>query len=157
MVTHVDDEPDVVYAQVVAEGLYPGTEVDLIENSPEKVRFWANGEVHTLAPIVARNVTVVEALSREPEAMADTFPLSALQLGKEGVVAGISASCRGTERRRMLDLGLVPGTPVVPEIRSPGGDPTGYRIRNTLIALREKQARQIRIRKEQDGHPKNEE
>jgi Fe2+ transport system protein FeoA len=31
-------------------------------------------------------------------------------------------------------------------MRSPGGDPTAYRIRDALIALRSDQARQIRVR-----------
>jgi Fe2+ transport system protein FeoA len=30
-------------------------------------------------------------------------------------------------------------------MRSPGGDPTAYRVRDALIALREEQARLIRV------------
>jgi Fe2+ transport system protein FeoA len=44
-----------------------------------------------------------------------------------------------------LDLGFVPGTEVMAEMTSPGGDPTAYRVRGTLIALRHEQAGLIRI------------
>ena len=35
-----------------------------------------------------------------------------------------------------MDLGILPGTVIRAEMRSPGGDPTAYRIRGALIALR---------------------
>jgi len=54
----------------------------------------------------------------------------------------------GPERRRMLDLGILPGTRVEVVMKSPLGDPTAYRIRDSVVALRAEQARQIRIRKE---------
>ena len=46
---------------------------------------------------------------------------------------------------RVLDLGLVPGTVVVAEMRSPLGDPVAYRVRGASVALRRDQARQITI------------
>ena len=71
--------------------------------------------------------------------------LSGLKIGQRGQVLGLSPACRGPERRRLLDLGFVPGTEVVAEMQSPGGDPTGYRVRGTLIALRTEQAGLIRV------------
>jgi Fe2+ transport system protein FeoA len=44
-----------------------------------------------------------------------------------------------------MDLGILPGTVVAAEMASPGGDPTAYRIRDALIALREEQAQLINI------------
>jgi len=52
---------------------------------------------------------------------------------------------QGAERRRIYDLGLTPGTLVHVETRSPLGDPTAYRVRDALIALRSEQARQIAV------------
>jgi len=49
------------------------------------------------------------------------------------------------QRRRLLDLGLVPGTVVEAELASLGRDPTAYRIRGALIALRRAQADQIHV------------
>ena len=71
--------------------------------------------------------------------------LSSLDLGGKARVVALSPVLRGAERRRLLDLGLIPGTEVSAEIRSPGGDPTGYRIRGAVIALRREQADQVRI------------
>ena len=71
--------------------------------------------------------------------------MSALQPGEAAQVTGISALCRGLERRRLLDLGIVPGTFVEAELRSPSGDPTAYRVRGGLLALRREQADLIHV------------
>jgi len=49
------------------------------------------------------------------------------------------------ERRRMLDLGIVPGTRIETVMRSPLGDPIAYRIRGSVVALRHEQARMIEV------------
>lgn len=46
-----------------------------------------------------------------------------------------------------MDLGLLPGTEVCAELQGPGGDPTGYRIRGAVIALRRLQAERIQVRR----------
>jgi DtxR family Mn-dependent transcriptional regulator len=79
------------------------------------------------------------------------MPLVSLETGREAVVVEIDPACRGAERGRFLDLGIVPGTRIVPEFRSPAGDPTSYRIRETLIALRERQAEHIRVEPVEEG------
>lgn len=43
-------------------------------------------------------------------------------------------------RRRLQDLGIVPGTRVECIGESPLGDPTAYRVRQTVIALRREDA-----------------
>ncbi|OGG43518.1 MAG: hypothetical protein A3F84_29605 [Candidatus Handelsmanbacteria bacterium RIFCSPLOWO2_12_FULL_64_10] len=144
-VVHIEDEPEAVYAQLVAEGLNPGMRVQVSEVSPERIRFWGDGDEHVLAPVVAANISVVP-LPREQEMEEGPFePLSALRPGEKGAVVRISRACRGLERRRLLDLGILPGTVIEAEMRSPGGDPTAYRIRGALFALREEQANHIYI------------
>jgi Fe2+ transport system protein FeoA len=69
--------------------------------------------------------------------------LADLQPGQSGVVAALQST--GLERRRMMDLGIVPGTLVRVEMRSPLGDPVAYRVRGAVVALRLVQARQIQI------------
>jgi DtxR family Mn-dependent transcriptional regulator len=71
--------------------------------------------------------------------------LSELEHGEIGRVLGIHPSLQGPQRRRLLDLGLTPGTLVEAELESAGGDPVAYRIRGTLIALRRDQASWIQI------------
>jgi len=50
--------------------------------------------------------------------------------------------------RSLLDLGVVKGTEIRPELVSAAGDPVAYRIRGALIALRREQADWIRIRRQ---------
>ena len=60
-------------------------------------------------------------------------------------VVDISQACQGPERRRLLDLGVVPGTVVTAEMQAFSGDPTAYRIRGAMIALRQEQADSIQV------------
>lgn len=46
-------------------------------------------------------------------------------------------------RRRLEDLGVVPGTQISCLMRSPLGDPCAYLIRGAVIALRAHDAKQI--------------
>jgi len=145
-IVHIEDEPEAVFAQILAEELHPGMELRLIEVSPRRVRFWAGGDEHTLAPIVSANISV-RPLAEAVEEPADADRLSALAVGQKGEVLAISSGVRGSERRRLLDLGLLPGTIVTAELASPQGDPKAYRVRDALIALRAEQADRISIRR----------
>ncbi|MGE5587209.1 MAG: FeoA family protein [Clostridia bacterium] len=69
--------------------------------------------------------------------------LSHAPLGSTCRVASLSAT--GLCRRRLLDVGLVPGARVIPVRRSPAGDPTAYNVKGTLIALRGHEAGQVRV------------
>lgn len=149
-IVHIEDEPDTVYAQLVAEGLYPGMEVRVVENSSQRVRFWAEGDEHLLAPIVAANISVLPFEVETFEEGGDGHRLNELKPGEAGQVTSISRKCRGPERRRMMDLGILPGTVIEAEMASPSGDPTAYRIREALIALREEQASLINITRIQE-------
>jgi DtxR family Mn-dependent transcriptional regulator len=143
-IVHLEDEPAAVYAQLVAEGLHPWMRVRILEVSPQRIRFEAGAEEHILAPVIAANVSVV-VLPEEEELPSLGPRMADLALGEKGRVVALAPALRGLERRRFLDLGLVPGTEVEAEIRSPGGDPTGYRVRGAVIALRREQAEQVEI------------
>jgi len=145
-IVHIEDEPETVYAQLVAEGVHPGMLVQIIESGPQRIRFLANGREHLLAPIMASNISVVEIPQEVPEAKIVGEPLSILKPGETGEVLTLSPRFRGSERRRMMDLGILPGTVIQAEMNSPSGDPTAYRIRGALIALRDDQADLIRIK-----------
>jgi len=127
-IVEIEDQPEVVYAQLVAEGLHPGMQIRLTENTPQRVCFWAGDEEHVLAPIMATNIEV-----------------SNLKPGEAARVTGLSPRIRGSERRRLMDLGILPGTVIENEMVSAGGDPMAYRIRGALIALRKSQADMINI------------
>ena len=141
--------PADVYAQLVAEGLYLGMRVEVIEVTPERIRFVADGDIHTLAPLVAANIFVAP-LPEEQRMEGPYESLELLQPQERGKVVRLSPACRGLERRRLMDLGIVPGTVIEAEMRSPSGDPTAYRIRGAMIALRREQARQIYIERQME-------
>jgi DtxR family Mn-dependent transcriptional regulator len=144
-IVHIEDEPQTIYDQLVAEGLHPGMIINVIEASSRRIRFWAEGDEHVLAPIIASNVYVLPIPEEKECEMLPCEHLSELEPGEEAIVSGISLACRGLERRRLLDLGILPGTVIRAEFTSPPGDPMAYRIRDTLIALRDEQAGLIYI------------
>ena len=152
-IVHVEDEPGMVYAQIVAEKLHPGMTVKIDQITPDRVRLWSEEGEHILAPIVARNVYVVPLEPSDEETSHEGVPLSSLQAGAVARVLSISNRIRGRERRRLFDLGLIPGTEITVEMISPGGDPTAYRIRGSVIALRESQTRLIRVQKVEQQAP----
>jgi len=66
-----------------------------------------------------------------------------LPVGNTAIVDSIQAE--GMTRRRMMDLGLVPGTRVETLRISPAGDPKAYRIRGAVIAFRKEEALKVLI------------
>ena len=143
-IVHLEDEPREIYDALLADGLGLGARIDVVERSAHTVRVRARGREWSLSIEVARNVSVrilpAGASSDQP---LDT--LLDLTQGEPGRVVDISPACQGSQRRRLLDLGVVPGTEIVPELVSAGGDPVAYRIRGALVALRREQAEWIRI------------
>jgi ferrous iron transport protein A len=69
--------------------------------------------------------------------------LDRLTAGRVATVSGLT--CQGANRHRLMDLGILPGTHIEVEMRSPLGDPTAYRVRGAVIAMRREQAQQIEI------------
>jgi DtxR family Mn-dependent transcriptional regulator len=147
-ITHVEDEPTAVYEQLTAAGLRPGVRACVLDKSEHGLRVWANGTEHVIAPLPAQNIAVAPLRAVEPRDLLDEEYLSGLRPGERARVLGLSPACRGPERRRLLDLGFVPGTEVAVELVSPAGDPVAYRVRGAVVALRRHQARYIRIRRE---------
>ncbi|MBN2044967.1 MAG: metal-dependent transcriptional regulator [Anaerolineales bacterium] len=145
-IVHVGDEPEIVAAQIEAEGLLPGMILRVSEKTKDRVRFWSNGEEHLLAPIVAASISVQPL---EDDHLVDVDQsavyLDQLEEGQKGRVVQLMPRLRGAERRRLMDLGMLPGTTIAAELSSPLGSPVAYRIRDSLIALRNDQARNIKI------------
>lgn len=54
-----------------------------------------------------------------------------------------SLSSAGALRRRLLDLGLTPGSKVTCLYEAPSGNPKAYLIRGTVIAIRNQDASKI--------------
>ncbi|MBR5429982.1 MAG: ferrous iron transport protein A [Firmicutes bacterium] len=77
--------------------------------------------------------------------MTDT--LAALATGQTAVVREVAD--QGPLGRRLLDLGLVPGSGVTCLGRAPLGDPAAYLIAGTVIALRRRDAACVRLEPEE--------
>lgn len=70
--------------------------------------------------------------------------LSALRVGQAALVARVDGEA--AMGRRLMDLGLIPGTPVTCLGVSPAGDPAAYLIRGAVIALRRRDAKAVSVR-----------
>lgn len=69
--------------------------------------------------------------------------LNQLELDKEGIIESID--CDTNIKRRLLDLGLVKGTKIMPILVSPSNDPRAFIVRGSIIAIRKEEAERIRL------------
>lgn len=138
-ITHLEDEPKSIYEQLVVLGLYPGMQVYVTDVTDKKITFIANGEECILTPLFAGHITV-EKLSSEVVQTSKHKLLSSLKIGEQAEVLGISPNCRGQQRRRLMDLGVIPGSQISAVMKSPSGDPVGYRVMGTTIGIRKQHA-----------------
>ena len=145
-ITHIEDEPEVIYKQIIAENIHIGSQIRVMENNTKRVVFYAEGVEFKLAPVVAANITV--ELLQDVNAIEDNkFRLSSLSENQNAKIIGISKECRGENRRRLLDLGFVKGADISIDLLSPLQNPKAYLIKGTSIALRNSQASHILIQK----------
>ena len=70
--------------------------------------------------------------------------LSQLPLNKNGRI--VKSECDEGIKRRLLDMGLVKGTEIMPILISPSGDPRAFLVRGTIIAIRKEDAKNIKIK-----------
>lgn len=55
----------------------------------------------------------------------------------------LSINCKGQIKRRLFDLGIIPGTFIKNIQNSPLGDPTAFLVRGTVIAIRKEDTKKI--------------
>ena len=75
--------------------------------------------------------------------MKMVMPLTELEIGNTAKIDSIS--CADHIKRRFLDLGIIPDTPITPVFKSIGGDPIAYEVRDTLLAIRAQDAKNILV------------
>ncbi len=146
-IVHIEDEPDVIYKQILAENIHIGSQIRVVENNNQRVTFYAEGEEFKLAPIVAANITVA-VLEKDEVIEENIVRLSSLKENEAAHILGISKESRGDNRRRLLDLGFVKGTEISIDLVSPMKNPIAYLVKGTSIALRKDQASKILIKKD---------
>lgn len=69
------------------------------------------------------------------------MPLSKSSVGENLKV--IAVRLNKQKKRRLSDLGILPGTKIKVLQRSPCGDPVAYFVRGTVIALRNEDTKKI--------------
>ncbi len=117
-ITHLEDEPREIYDRLVARGFAPGMTLRVLESGPSRVRFVTDGREAVLDGILAANVEVVahSGPALEPERHHPT--LADITLGGEVEVVDLAPTRQGPQRRRLLDLGVVPGPVFEPSCRA---------------------------------------
>ncbi len=69
--------------------------------------------------------------------------LDKLPRGKKGVITAVKG--KGALRKRLLDLGLTPGTAVMVRKAAPLGDPIEVSLRGFELSLRKSEAAHIEV------------
>ena len=73
------------------------------------------------------------------------YALSELKPKEKGTIVKVGGD--GAVRRRILDMGVVPGTEVEVVRVAPLGDPVDFLIRGYHLSLRKEEAREILVEK----------
>lgn len=144
VVRHVEDEPEAVFGRIAAQGIVPGLELEVVDSVGGTMRVRAAGRVVELDSLAIRNVTVELREAHELGRQA-SCTLADIPVGSSATVVRLAPACQGVQRRRLMDLGVVPDTPIEVERASMTGDPLAFRIRGALIALRKEQAAVIEV------------
>ncbi len=76
--------------------------------------------------------------------MPPIYELSKLECGIPAFVHSLNT--QGPMRRRLMDIGLTPGSAVEALFRSCVGDPTAYLISGAVIALRREDASTVLVK-----------
>ena len=92
---------------------------------------------------VSRHGGLLHTMTKGEEVALMQMTLDALAVGGSAVVTALRST--GAKRRRMLDLGFVPGSRVRALHASPWSDPVAYGVRGAVIALRREDAERVEI------------
>jgi len=83
------------------------------------------------------------------ESQVNQVPLHELGVGKRGIVVRVGG--RGPAKRRMLDMGLVPGSEVKVVRVAPLGDPVEFEVKGYSLSLRKSEASDIIVEVSAEG------
>ena len=149
-IVHIEDEPAVIFQQILAAELRPGMTIRVLEDTPERIVVSDGANELRLAHAVAANIQVAAPL-RAVARPAGAMRLSQLPVNVDAEVLEIDEECRGFSRRRLMDLGLTPQARIRVALENTFGDPRAFRIRGTTVALRANQAQHVWVRPAETG------
>lgn len=135
-IVSLNDEFSPLLAQLVALGLKPGVDVELVNRKQNILSLRIEDKNIPIAETAANHIFVV------PSPILP-IPLGELPVGSRAKVTDIQGG--GKHQRRMLDMGFVPGAEISVIRKAPLGDPAEYRVKGTTVALRQKDADTILV------------
>ena len=138
-IVHLEDEPPDVFREIINAGLTLGLTIEILDRTDQRIVVW-DGEREYVVPARATDNVFVNT-ARRPR--VPPVRLSDLEPGESATVRDLE--CEGFARRRLLDLGVTPGTRVDCLFKGLAPEPLAYRIRGAVIALRREQAADIII------------
>ena len=147
-ITHVEDDDKDLFLQINEIGLTKDSIIFITSIDSRSFHFNYEGEQFCLPLNAQEALTKVEIANDEAAKYPETTAqrLTRISANQTALIAGLSPSCRGALRRRLMDLGFVKGSSVSIDLESPMKNPIAYVVRGTSIALRHDQARYILIK-----------
>ena len=144
-IMHIEDEPIEAFQQIASAGFKPGVQIRILERDADRLVVGSDEDEHTLAPVIAANIHIAD-IEQPRTITAEAMRLWEVSEDEEVEIVELDPACRGFNRRRILDLGFTPGARLRRELTGAFGRARAYRVRGTLIALRDDQAAQIWVR-----------
>jgi DtxR family Mn-dependent transcriptional regulator len=129
-----------------------GTHLSLARNLADAIQIEVrpteevDSEVKSTSPQSTSTITKNEEVSEmqtKIEREVRQIPLHKLATGQRGVVVRVGG--KGPSRRRMMDMGLVPGSEVEVVRVAPLGDPIEFTVKGYSLSLRKSEAKAITV------------
>lgn len=144
-IVRLKDNPESVFGRICKAGLAPNLNFEIAARHDRSVLLRIAGREILCDSDMVDSLTV-QILPEDEAPARDAVRLADLKPGQTAEILSISPVCRGTERRRLLDLGFVKSGTIEVELAGIFKSPVAYRVRNTLVALREHQTENIFVR-----------
>lgn len=154
------DVNEAARAFLAERGLRPGAPFAVLATAEDSLLVRVGGAHISLARSLGENVKVElaeksklaadelqQSILEEESEMAETknrqIPLHELKTGQRGVIVHVSG--KGPVKRRMMDMGLVPGSEVQVVRVAPLGDPIEFTVKGYSLSLRKSEASNIKV------------
>jgi ferrous iron transport protein A len=85
----------------------------------------------------------MKEIQRSPGFKTERMNLTSLPVGQNARVVAVNGN--SPVARRMMEMGVIPGTPVVVVKSAPFGDPIEVRVRGYSLAMRRAEADSIEV------------
>lgn len=153
---------DAAQAFLDERGLRPGASLTVMTTADDGLLLEVKGAYISLARALAEDIWVEmdekrnetgggrppqSTLKEEPKMETNNqhsvnqVPLNKLSAGQRGIVVRVGG--RGPVKRRMMDMGLVPGTEVKVVRVAPLGDPVEFEVKGYSLSLRKSEAQYV--------------